>query len=527
MFRFRDTRRSAGAPQAAHRSVHRAAPGRHPVSMAAVAALVLAGGAGGRAGALVRTARSGPAAPAADTTGAVAGVAYDSVAGAPLAGAAVQIASAGEGGERRVYNVRADTAGRYRADALAPGVYVVAVAHPVLDSLGLDAPLRRVRVAGGTTTPLDVGLPGPRQIVREVCPARAVNDSAALLVGFVRDGATGTARGGATVTLAWTEVSLGSDGVRAERTTASVTTAPSGWFCVCNPPTDVELLVHAAGDGAASGEFPLELAPGRVARRDIHLGDTPPAAVASAPEVPNTPARGSARLRGTVRGVGGPVANALVGVAGTAARAVTGADGAFVLADLPVGTRALDVRAVGYLPVRTAVDVRPVAPGQPDDGVTVTLHERAAVLDTVRVRAERLADPELAGFARRRKAGGGLFLDRAALERRNAVNLSDALVALPGVWGTGGAVTTTPGRVALPQPGGSGRTILLRLAGGELCTPVVWLDNVRLPAEDLDWYALPADVVGVEVYPRGAQAPARFQDLGGCGAIVVWTDRRR
>src|ERR1051325_1132774 len=80
--------------------------------------------------------------------GGVRGVVYDSVGRAPLAGAVVQLAPVGErmAAQR---SVTADAAGRFTLDSLPAGGYVVGFFHPLLDSLGIEPPLRRVDVIEG------------------------------------------------------------------------------------------------------------------------------------------------------------------------------------------------------------------------------------------------------------------------------------------------------------------------------------------------------------------------------------------
>src|SRR4051812_12085996 len=80
-------------------------------------------------------------------SGAVQGIVYDSIGGAPLAGAVVQIALAED--RTHVQSATADSAGRFRVNDLRAGAYFIGFFHPMLDSLGLDTPVRRVSVSSG------------------------------------------------------------------------------------------------------------------------------------------------------------------------------------------------------------------------------------------------------------------------------------------------------------------------------------------------------------------------------------------
>jgi hypothetical protein len=82
------------------------------------------------------------------TERAVHGIVIDSVAGAPLSGATVQVAVVGAAGAPRTATT--DVNGFYRVAGLTPGQYVVGFYHEALTALGLDAPMRVVDLSGDT-----------------------------------------------------------------------------------------------------------------------------------------------------------------------------------------------------------------------------------------------------------------------------------------------------------------------------------------------------------------------------------------
>lgn len=113
------------------------------------------------------------------TAATVSGFVRDSIVHTPLAGAMVQlVASAGQGQAAR--SAVADSAGRYRIDSVPDGRYMLGFFHPMLDSLGIESPVREITVAGGTSLRVDLATPAPQQIRGAVCGAASASDSSAL-----------------------------------------------------------------------------------------------------------------------------------------------------------------------------------------------------------------------------------------------------------------------------------------------------------------------------------------------------------
>jgi len=59
---------------------------------------------------------------------------------------------------------------------------------------------------------------------------------------------------------------------------------------------------------------------------------------------------------------------------------------------------------------------------------------------------------------------------------------------------------------------------------GQKCPVTVWADAMRIDVQALQSYR-PDQIVAVEWYPRGLQAPARFHPANNanCGILLVWT----
>ena len=72
----------------------------------------------------------------------VIGSVYDSVANRPLEAAVVQIVPTAA--LTSAQSALTDSRGRYRIDGVAPGEYLASCFHPSVDSLAVQAPVRRV-----------------------------------------------------------------------------------------------------------------------------------------------------------------------------------------------------------------------------------------------------------------------------------------------------------------------------------------------------------------------------------------------
>jgi protocatechuate 3,4-dioxygenase beta subunit len=450
---------------------------------------------------------------AAGRSASLQGVVFDSLTRRPLAGATVQLVRADDPVAARA--ATSDPNGRFRLDSVAPGRYLAGFLHPQLDLLQIEVAPRAVDV-GTAAARVDLAVPPLPRVAEALCGrAVAPADSSGMLAGRVRDARTEAPVPNATVVLTWSELTVGAGGVRTERRRVPVTTGPEGTFVVCGAPAGDVVTASAAAPGRASGDVPLDVPARGLLLRDFLVGDTatvpapatdPGAAVAAdAPRV----ARGPGRLAGVVRDTAGrPLAGARVIVWGTAAGAVSADDGAFVLDGLPVGTRTLEARAIGFAPRRVAVDVSAARTA------TVTVGMAAAVPTLGRVvvmgKAPRRAS-DLDGFARRRQTNAfGRFLTAADFERSATFLVTDAL-------------RMTPGLRVVPTAS-FGNMVLGR--GG--CEPSLVLDGMPVfnGTADLDLLVRPTDVAGVEVYSQPGTAPPQYGGVrSACGVVLVWTKR--
>ncbi|HEX8433326.1 MAG TPA: carboxypeptidase-like regulatory domain-containing protein, partial [Longimicrobium sp.] len=97
----------------------------------------------------------------------VSGVVMDSLAGAPLSGATVQLVSSARTTAART--TLSDATGRFTFAEVPDGRYVIGFLHPTLDALGVEPIARAVTVAGEREVSVDLAIPGPARIRAALC----------------------------------------------------------------------------------------------------------------------------------------------------------------------------------------------------------------------------------------------------------------------------------------------------------------------------------------------------------------------
>lgn len=118
---------------------------------------------------------------------------------------------------------------------------------------------------------------------------------------------------------------------------------------------------------------------------------------------------------------------------------------------------------------------------------------------------------------------GATCLSRDYIARRAAWRLSDILVSA-------GAVTRRCHRTDF-RLADACAVYMTSTAGPGTCVPAIFVDGARFRGEpealltDLDQHISATTTTSIEIY-RSARQPAGFADItGGCGSIVIWTDR--
>ncbi len=432
----------------------------------------------------------------------VTGAVFDSITRAPLAGATVQLV----GANTQARSASADSLGRYRITDVPDGRYTLGFFHPMLDSLLMEPVLREVVVERGRAAHADLAIPSAARLRAAICRSNA--DSGAVLVGTVRDARAREPVPGVVVTASWLEMSISAQGTSRRVAHLTATTGDNGWFALCNVPRGGTMGLVATRGADSTDVIEVDVPAAGFLRRELYLGAA------------------AARLSGTVVTLEGgrPIAGAQVSIAG-GPRTRTNERGEWTLAEAPGGTRTLDVRAVTYSPSRRSVDV--VAGAAP---VRVQLITLKAVLDTVKVTASRLRGRDITGFLERARGSGvGTFLTAERIDKMNPIVVSDVFRLVPGLQLTE-ARGSVNNKVTM-------RGAFTALGTGALprCHPAFFLDGhymggdsvpgmpqSPLTMDDVDEWARPDEIAGIEVYPPGTVPPQFDTGMTGCGSIVIW-----
>jgi iron complex outermembrane receptor protein len=217
--------------------------------------------------------------------------------------------------------------------------------------------------------------------------------------------------------------------------------------------------------------------------------------------------------------------------------AVSDSAGNFRINAIRPGEYALVLRAVGFRPETTTVEI------EPDLVIVRDYTLRPAVTSLPEQRIEGEQSPAFTGkmgaFNERRKFGNGYFIDRSmiAKDEERGMRTGDVFAKVPGVrvirgqskaWVASGRAINNGGRVFGRGSGGPSRADLI--AGARpACYMDVYLDGVQLasgePTDLFDVNSLQLSAIeGIEVYASASQVPAKYNKTGrGCGVMLIWT----
>ena len=442
-------------------------------------------------------------------TASAIGTVFDSIRMRPLVGARVRL-------DTTSIDAITDAVGRFHLEGIPPGAHSLRVEHPVVDTIGIVLGSPPELYAAGESKAQELATPSPETLVELLCsPAWRARGRAALM-GRVYEADTGTPATGAKVSLVWYEIDL-TGGVRRAPRVREAIVGPGGIYRICGLPAQLEGRAQVLRGMMTSGDIPIVFGQDVLALRSMSIAA--PGAVAAAPTAgsPDSSARGSpvtvlgrARLTGRVLNKAGhPLVGARVQLDGTTRAATTRTTGDFTLDSLPSGTQTVTVRLLGYAPIERAVDLSAREP----QSVTLTLENFVPVLEAVRVNAQRERALDDIGYARRKRAGQGWFVEGDRINR-NSQNFSDVLRGAPGI-----RVTQSMNRQVIQ----SSRDPM----GG--CVNI-WVDGTQwqqMEPGDVDDFVKPHELGAIEVYSPST-TPAEYQPAGrsSCSTIVAWTSRR-
>lgn len=223
----------------------------------------------------------------------------------------------------------------------------------------------------------------------------------------------------------------------------------------------------------------------------------------------SSPPSASARLTGRVTdSLGTAIVRADVYLRNTALRTQTGNDGRFELRGVPAGQVEVMVRRVGFTPTTLPLQL---GAGEVRD-LDVQLMPFVNTLDSVEVVAPPAAAVEKPKAEHVRR-GGGTYLDREQIEKRQPRVLTDVFRGISGI--------------KVSRENGVATVISSRTGANMTCPLSYVVDGRNFPlyGQAIDVMLQLVDITSVEVFPGGASMPPQYggRQVGNCGLIVITT----
>lgn len=190
---------------------------------------------------------------------------------------------------------------------------------------------------------------------------------------------------------------------------------------------------------------------------------------------------------------------------------ISDSTGRFQLGGLHAGWSKLVVRASGFPPLRTDVELHAGRVSNRSIELDSTEAGRLAAAQTLpAISVSADATPvsyRLADFERRRHEGRGQYLTEEEITSSGAYNIADAVKTMRGVTYECG--------------GGAGCYVRMTRAPMR-CLPEFIVDNQVM--NDFGPVTPIRDIIGLEVYTGPTEVPGEYAGrYAGCGVIVVWT----
>ncbi len=438
-----------------------------------------------------------------DASASLKGTVTDSIRRGPLVGATVIAlrAASNSGGDVRDYSATTDSRGKFAINALPPGVYMVTVEHPWLDSTGFGVPPQKADLIKEHSATVNLAVPSGATIRSVFCSSTAADSSVGLVAGYVKDAHTDRPVEGIRVVFAWSDFDV--DRLTAQATSrdrvAAATTDRDGMFRMCGVPVLRSLSLQAQyGDHKATGIIETTVPASGVLVQTIRFD-------------PN--ASGTVAVNGAVRDEAAQftIAGAHVHLVGASGEVVTASDGSFHLIDVPLGTQSIEVTALGYAPRRYAIELKS---GQVEK-IVIGMVETGTVLDSVKIRSAR--STSLARhheFDERSAHGSGQYITEAMIEKAAPLETAQLMQQVRGYYVMMDTVYSSRGVTALGSNDPS------RPSTDRACKPKLYVDGGYSDRTMND--IAPDAIHGIEIYASGAVIPVQYKS-GLCGVILIWT----
>jgi len=206
-------------------------------------------------------------------------------------------------------------------------------------------------------------------------------------------------------------------------------------------------------------------------------------------------------ITGVVRAAAkGPVLEgARVALLGTTLAVITSKRGEFVFNGLIPGKYVIQASAIGYGTLSSEIEVK----AKETLEVEFETEPEGVRLPDLNVAEKPNLPPE---FLRRSESGGGRYMNRTDIERRNAATVGDLLRTVPGLRVS---CNSFPCRIQMVRASRS-------------CPLAYWLDGSPADA-GIVMLQPPRDLDGVEIYSGLAETPPELFQPNTCGALVLWT----
>ncbi len=424
------------------------------------------------------------------------GTVTDSIRHIPLSGATViATQTAARGNAAADFTTTTDVRGRYSFDAIRPGVYIVTVEHPWLDSTGLGVPAQTVSISSQPVATVNLAVPSGATIRAAFCPISGRDSTLGLVAGYVKDVNSDHPVAGARVVFAWDDFDVDSRSARSteHKRLVAVTSGRDGTFRMCGVPVMRPLLVQAQiGAHEATGAVEVEVPASGVLVQTMRLDASPSG---------KTSVGGDVRKSGSGRAIPG----AHIHLYGAAAEVVSAPDGSFRLSDVPYGTQSIEVTALGYYPRRYAVEVRPGDVPK----VSIPLLEMAPVLDSVRIIAKKQGVASLhREFDQRSAHGSGQYITEDMISKASVLETAELMQQVRGFYVMMDTVYSSRGATEI------GNNM------NRICAPALYVNGSPSAGTMND--IAPSSIHGIEVYASSINVPAQYKSAS-CGAILIWT----